>query len=112
MNESASDISTTSSFSPTTISDVWLSRTIANRTLLTPMQKNWKEGQTIWIEECARSLPPFLNRDVLKWPIKAAGTMIFHIQKVITHYNETNDEIFNIDINVWNITRNVMVSIS
>jgi hypothetical protein len=81
MNESASDIFTTSCFSPTTISDVWLSRTIVNGTLLTPMQKSRKEGQTIWIEDYGRSLPPFLNRDVLKWPIKAARTMIFHIQK-------------------------------
>jgi hypothetical protein len=36
--------------------------------------------------------------------------MPLHIQKEITHYNEMNNKIFNIDtgMNMWDIARNVM----
>jgi hypothetical protein len=36
-----------------------------------------------------------------------------HIQNEITHYNEVNDRVFNIDIdmNIWEIARNVIEQI-
>jgi hypothetical protein len=41
-------------------------------------------------------------------PIKTPGQMPLHIQKEITHYNEMNDKIFSIDIdmNICAIARN------
>jgi hypothetical protein len=43
-------------------------------------------------------------------PIKTPGTMPLHVQKEVTHYNEINDKIFDlyIDINMWDIVRNVI----
>jgi hypothetical protein len=34
--------------------------------------------------------------------------MQLHIQEEVIHYNEMNDKIFDIDMNMWDIARNVM----
>jgi hypothetical protein len=36
------------------------------------------------------------------------GSMPLHFQKEMTHYSETNDQRFNIDMNMRHIARNVM----
>jgi hypothetical protein len=53
-----------------------------------------------------------LNRDILKLTIKAPGVMPLHVQKEITHCDEINDKIFDIDMNVRDNARNVIESIS
>jgi hypothetical protein len=59
-------------------------------------------------------LRPFLNQGILKLTIKAASQIPKHVQIEITHYNEMNDKIFDIDINinfnmnVWDNARNVI----
>jgi hypothetical protein len=42
------------------------------------------------------------------------GPLSLHIQKGMVHYNEVNDKIFNIgiDMNMWDLGRNSMESIS
>jgi hypothetical protein len=55
-----------------------------------------------------------LNQDVLKLTIKAAGQITKLLQIEITDYDEMNNKIFDIDIdmNVWDNTRNVIEPIS
>jgi hypothetical protein len=57
---------------------------------------------------------PFSNRYILMLPMKTPGRMSSHIQDEMTHCNEMNNKIFNIDIdmNMRDITINVMESIS
>jgi hypothetical protein len=38
--------------------------------------------------------------------------MPLHVRKEITHYNEMNDKIFDIDMNGWNTGRSVIKPIS
>jgi hypothetical protein len=38
-------------------------------------------------------LPLFLNRDLLKLPIKVSGQMPLHIKTEVIHYDEMNDKI-------------------
>jgi hypothetical protein len=64
----------------------------------------------ISIGRYVRLLLPFLNRYILILPIKSLAKC--HIQKAIAHHNETNDEIFDIDMNVWDIARNGIKPIS
>jgi hypothetical protein len=55
---------------------------------------------------------PFLNQCILILPIETLGTMPLHIQKEIAHYNEMNDKISNINMNEWDIERNIIKLIS
>jgi hypothetical protein len=66
------------------------------------------------IRSYARLLRPFLNQDILKFMTKAAGQIPTLLQIEISHYDEINDEIFDIDIdmNVWDNARNVIEPIS
>jgi hypothetical protein len=59
-------------------------------------------------------LPPFLSRYSLTWPIKTPGSMPLDIPKEITDYNEMNNQILNvgIELNMWDIARNVIEPIS
>jgi hypothetical protein len=61
-------------------------------------------------------LPLFLNRSLLLLPITTRGQTALRIQKEITHFNEMDDQIFNIGIDMdmimWDIPRNVTESIS
>jgi hypothetical protein len=41
-------------------------------------------------------------------PIKTPGSMPLHVQKEMTHCSEVNDQIFNIDMNVRDVARNIM----
>jgi hypothetical protein len=41
-----------------------------------------------------------LNQYILTFPVKTSGSMRLHVQKQIIHYNEMNDQIFNIDIDM------------
>jgi hypothetical protein len=62
----------------------------------------------------ARLLRQFLNRDSLTLTIKAPGQMPLHVKIQITQYDEMNDKIFDIDIdmNMWDNAINVMEPIS
>jgi hypothetical protein len=53
-----------------------------------------------------------VNRYILTLPIKTPGSMPLHGQKEITHYNAMNDQIFNIDMNMGEIERNIIEPIS
>jgi hypothetical protein len=57
---------------------------------------------------------PFSNGYILMLPIKTRGGMSSHIQEEMTHYNEMNDKIFDVDIdmNMWDNTIDVIESIS
>jgi hypothetical protein len=44
----------------------------------------------------------------LKLTIKTRGQISKLFQKEITHYNEMNNKIFDIDMNVWDNARNVI----
>jgi hypothetical protein len=63
-------------------------------------------------------LGPFLNEDILKLTIKAMGQISKLLQIEITHYDEMNDKLFdidsdiNIDMNVRDTARNVIEPIS
>jgi hypothetical protein len=69
-----------------------------------PTQRNRKRGsendQRISFSNYTCLLQPFLNRYILTLPIKTPGLMSLHGQKEIIHYNEMNDQIFNIDIDL------------
>jgi hypothetical protein len=41
-----------------------------------------------------------LNRYILTLPIKTSGSMRLHLEKQIIQYNEMNDQIFDIDMNI------------
>jgi hypothetical protein len=58
--------------------------------------------------------PAFVNRDILKLTIKGPGQISKLLQIEITHYDEMNNKIFDIDIdiNVWDNARNVIEPIS
>jgi hypothetical protein len=45
-------------------------------------------------------------------PLKAPGHMPLHVKAEITHDDEMNDKIFDIDMNVWDNARNVIEPIS
>jgi hypothetical protein len=62
----------------------------------------------------ASLLRPFLNQDILKLTIKTPGQITKPLQIKIIHYNEINNKIFDIDIdmNVWDNARNVIEPIS
>jgi hypothetical protein len=47
-----------------------------------------------------RLLPPFLNREILRLPVKTPGQMPLSLQIQMIHCREVNDTIVNIDINV------------
>jgi hypothetical protein len=68
------------------------------------------------ISKYARLVRRFLNRDILKLTIKAPGQIPKLLQIEIIHYDEMNDKIFDIDIdidmNVWDNARNVIEPIS
>jgi hypothetical protein len=68
------------------------------------------------IRKYARLFLPFLNRDILKLTIKAPGQIPLHIKGEIIHYDEMNDTIFDIDIdidmNVLDNARNIIEPIS
>jgi hypothetical protein len=57
---------------------------------------------------------PFLNRDILKLPIKVSGQIPLHVKIEIISCNEMNDKISHIDIdmNVYDNARNVIERIS
>jgi hypothetical protein len=61
-------------------------------------------------------LPLFLNRSLLLLPITICGQTPLRIPKEITHSNEMDDQMFDIDIDMnmimWDIPRNVTGSIS
>jgi hypothetical protein len=65
----------------------------------------------ITIGECARLLSPFLNRDV-QMPMKAFHPMPLNVRKEITDLSKMNNETFDFNMNVSNIARNVIESIS
>jgi hypothetical protein len=44
--------------------------------------------------------------------MKAHLPMPLHIPKEMTHYSEMNNELFNIDMNMWHIARNIIKPIS
>jgi hypothetical protein len=66
--------------------------------------------------EYAHLLRLFLNRYILKLPIKTQGQMPLHVKVEITHYDEMNDKMFDVDIDiaigVWDNARNVIEPIS
>jgi hypothetical protein len=45
-------------------------------------------------------------------PIKTRDQMPLHLHKEVTYCNEMNDEILDIDMDMWNIARNVTKPIS
>jgi hypothetical protein len=45
-------------------------------------------------------------------PIKASGQIRLHVKVEMTHYDEMNDKIFDIDMNVYDNARNVIELIS
>jgi hypothetical protein len=55
---------------------------------------------------------PFLNEDILKLTIKASGQIPKLLQIEITHDDEMNDKIFDIDMNVWDNARYAIKPIS
>jgi hypothetical protein len=54
--------------------------------------------------------PPFLNQYILTLPIKTPVSMRLHVQRLMTHDKEMNDQIFNvgIELNMRDIARNAM----
>jgi hypothetical protein len=52
------------------------------------------------ITKYGRLLQPFLNQNILNLMIKAPGQIPKLLQIEITHYNEMNDKIFDIDIDM------------
>jgi hypothetical protein len=64
------------------------------------------------IRKYARLLLPFLNQDIRKLPTKAPAQMPVHVRKEITHYDEMNHKIIDINMNMWDNARNGMESIS
>jgi hypothetical protein len=64
------------------------------------------------IGKYGRLLRPFLNQDILILTIKAPGQIPKLLQIERTHYYEMNDKIFDIDMYVWDNTRNVIEPIS
>jgi hypothetical protein len=48
-----------------------------------------ENNQRISIGKFARLLPPFLNQDILKLPIKTPSPIPSHIRKEMTHSSET-----------------------
>jgi hypothetical protein len=52
------------------------------------------------------------NQDILKLTIKAPGQMPLHVEIAITHYDEINDTMFDIDMNVWDNAGNAIEPIS
>jgi hypothetical protein len=88
----------------------------------TPSNENCKRGvendKTISIGESASLLPPLLNPHILKSLIKASHSVPLPVRKQMTHYNEMNDILFDIairidiDMNVWNLPRNIIKPIS
>jgi hypothetical protein len=67
-------------------------------------------------EAIASLLRPFLNQDILKLTAKGAGQIPKLLQIEIIHYNEMNDKIFDIsidiDMNMCDNARNIIVPIS
>jgi hypothetical protein len=55
-------------------------------------------------------LGPFLNEDILKLTIKAMDQISKLLQIEITHYDEMNDKLFDIDIDI-NIDININMNV-
>jgi hypothetical protein len=53
-----------------------------------------------------------VNRDILVVPAETSGPMLLQIQKDRTHNGEMKNKRFDIDVNVWDIPRNVTEPIS
>jgi hypothetical protein len=49
-----------------------------------------------------------MNGYIMKLTIKAPGQMPLHVKVEITHCDEMNNKIFDIDMNVWDDARNVI----
>jgi hypothetical protein len=68
------------------------------------------------VREYGRVLPPFLNRYIRDLTIKTLGPILLHFKIETAYYDEMNDKIFdidmNIDMNVCDNARNVIEPIS